>query len=111
MSRKKPNPDPFRLPLIELAPALAARFRALDAPTDTDQQCSVCHQGRDVPKTTIRNRLVCFVCSVMLGQMSKFEREKVLLFGVDPLRRLPYYRTWLTHPERATQHLKQSQAA
>ena len=105
MPRRKVTPDPLRLPAVPLTPALTARFRALDTPTETDQPCGICHQGRDVPKTTIRNRLVCVVCSVMLGQMSKFEREKVLLFGVDPLRRLPYYRTWFQHPDRATLHL------
>jgi hypothetical protein len=75
MLRRKP--DPFRQPPIELTPALAARFRELDTPTDTDMACTCCGQGRDVPKTTIRNRPICVVCSAMLGQMSKFEREKV----------------------------------
>jgi hypothetical protein len=111
MPRRKVTPDPTRLPALPLTPELTARFRALDAPTETEQPCNICHQGRDVPKTAIRNRLVCVVCSVMLGQMTPLGREKALLLGVDPLRRLPYYRAWFQHPDRATLHLKQSQAA
>lgn len=70
MPWKQPKPDPFRRPPIELTSELAVRFRALDTPTDTEQPCSVCHAGRDVPKVGKRDRLICVVCNVMLGQMT-----------------------------------------
>lgn len=105
MPKKKLKPNPFRLPPVPLTPGLLARFRALDAPTDTDQPCSVCRQGRGMRKVTIHERLVCHVCSVMLSKLSAVHREWVLRIGVGQMKwaekRLPYYREWLTSADRA----------
>jgi hypothetical protein len=109
----KVKPDPFRTPPIQMTSALAARFRTLDRLTETEQACSVCHAGRDVPKVHKRDRLICLVCNAVLGQLTPLGREKVLLLGVDRMkwseRRLPYYRTWFQHPDRATLHLTHPQ--
>jgi hypothetical protein len=109
MPKKKTIPDPTRLPPIPLTDELRRRFEELSRPMEAEQTCGVCGWGRDVPKVTKRSRLICVVCNVMLGRMSPTERETVLRFGVDretwAVRRLPYYRAWLSHPQRSTLHL------
>ncbi len=98
MPRKKVKPDPTRLSAVPLTPELLARFRALDTPTDVDLNCICCQHGIGIAKKrTPAGRLVCLPCVWTLAHHRPTNDPNDWM-----MRRLPYFRDYVTHPDRRT---------
>jgi hypothetical protein len=104
-------------PPLEPTPELQRRFAELDAQHQPeDETCPLCAQGRGLPKVAYTPKhTVCIVCALMLDKAKPEKRIPTLeappIRSVWAVLRLPFFREWLTHPNRNTLHLSRQEAA
>lgn len=100
---KKAQPRGTGEIILELTEAMRARFDELDKPRPIiDDICPACGCAAGVPKILRQGKVqyVCVPCHLTL-QYHHYTSDLIAW----RLIRLPYYRFYLNHPDKASEHL------
>ena len=89
-----------KLPTIPVSLATYDRIDELARPTLTELPCALC-EGVGLPKIEGTDMRICVVCRAALRDVPRTDR-KVLISDHDRflLHRMPYFRDWLSSPDR-----------